>query len=279
MNNLGSGDFDLVFQTKTAQTLLCDGQDTFLSGDDRDVWQLAISNRIHSILEHSEERSIIQDDLFIIGRAALSAFLQANVTGPPLTWSPATTILPHLSLNEYRLVDQRQKLISSLAVDGIACYPLAPNIELFSLAKCLLNHPAVINEDRVDQLRFRIRVNAWHQRLLTEVAPSLQDLIYSDLELLERIATAQDDQKRVEFLIERATIHLDHGFDELARRDLTEATQKHKFAFALTGRLGKRTKFQQHDLSQLVVLAKSNGADAPSDHERKAYMNGQEEPS
>jgi tetratricopeptide (TPR) repeat protein len=61
----------------------------------------------------------------------------------------------------------------------------------------------------------------------------------------------------VAFLLERATVHTHYGFDKLARADLEQAAEQRAFKFALTGLLGKRTKFQQKETSQLVVLARS----------------------
>ena len=59
------------------------------------------------------------------------------------------------------------------------------------------------------------------------------------------------------FLLERVTIDLHHGFDKNAQALLGEASQLRGFHYVLTGRLGKRTRYQERDISQLVVLAKS----------------------
>ena len=71
------------------------------------------------------------------------------------------------------------------------------------------------------------------------------------------------------FLLERATIHVHHGFGQLAKEDLEVAQNERRFDFALTGLLGKRTKFQQKDVSQLVVLAKSNEGGLDSDNSKR----------
>ncbi|KAL9629788.1 MAG: hypothetical protein Q9164_006725 [Protoblastenia rupestris] len=79
-------------------------------------------------------------------------------------------------------------------------------------------------------------------------------MIYNDLGLLNADTSA-------DLLIERASVHTLHGFDAQARDDLSNATKQRHFEYALTGRLGKRTKFQEKQLSQLVVLAKSADKD------------------
>jgi tetratricopeptide (TPR) repeat protein len=78
----------------------------------------------------------------------------------------------------------------------------------------------------------------------------------------------------VPFLLESATIHTHHGHDKLAKDALKEATELRHFEFAVTGLLGKRTKFQQKDTSQLVVLARSVGDTTNSDCATDAAVNG-----
>ncbi|KAL2037555.1 hypothetical protein N7G274_009667 [Stereocaulon virgatum] len=143
-------------------------------------------------------------------------------------------------------------------MDGEAVYKLIPHVELLCLARCLLNHRSL--GQNTEELLARLRVNFWHQRLLSDVSPTLQQSIYEDLSVLEQrilsIRAASEVISPAEFLIERATIHTHHGFDVKARNDLTAAARERSFHFALTGRLGKRTKYQEKELSQLVVLAK-----------------------
>lgn len=52
-------------------------------------------------------------------------------------------------------------------------------------------------------------------------------------------------------------MHLLHGYDLKAKSDLKQAAEERSFEFVLTGKLGKRTKYQHKDISQLVVLARS----------------------
>src|SRR5947199_5490449 len=78
----------------------------------------------------------------------------------------------------------------------------------------------------------------------------------------------------VEFLVERAAIRIHYGDDAKAREDLLKAAKTRKFQFALTGALGKRTKFQERDLSQLVVLAKSRDVEPEPYSSRKSSRIG-----
>ena len=224
-------------------------------------WSQFLIQRIHRLLEQQPSGSSTEHDIFSLASVAFDAFLQANVTGPPLSYNPTDGILPSSLLERTNTsVEQLQKrLISSLSVDGEAVYPLIPHIELFCLAKCILNHPSMTQD--LSLRLARLRVNFWHQRLLTEISLSLQVALYDDLLLIgDIILTSRVSHSVIspaQFLLERATIHIHHGFDQKARADIEQAARERSFHYALTGRLGKRTKYQDKALSQLVVLAKS----------------------
>ncbi|KAF7163558.1 hypothetical protein CNMCM5623_008407 [Aspergillus felis] len=199
-----------------------------------------------------------------IGLAALFSFMQSNITGPPLDFNSADVVFPNaLHSDATKLLAVRNHIIRELSVDGEAAYKLTPNVELFALAKALLVDADILLPDGPLVARTaRLRVNFLHQNMLSEATSTLQDAIYSDLEELSKILLSEKSvfstaQEKGCFLVERATIHTHHGFDAKARADLEQAAAVRKFEFALTGKLGKRTKFQEHDISQLVVLAKS----------------------
>lgn len=252
------GDYHKILTSSTARKLL--DHDCGVSEGPHtreDDWQGFLTRRLNFLLERSKGFDL-DEDLFLIGCATLSAFLQSNVTGPPLSWNPATIIIPQKVRDGIALGNDIQALwIASLTVDGEAVYKLMPHVELFCLAKFLLNFEFADRGAATEHLRYRLRVNFWHQRLLSDTSPTLQESIYRDLQLLEEKLVGEDGQARAEYHIERATIHTYYGYDAKARDDLAEAARLRRFEFALTGRLGKRTKFQEKELSQLVVLAKS----------------------
>lgn len=195
-----------------------------------------------------------QSQILHLGLAALFAFLQSNVTGPPLDFNSAETVLPAVlraDIATTRTV--RSKIIREWSVDGEAAYKLTPNPELFSVAKALLADVEL--RGAVAANTARMRVNFLHQKMLSEVTSPLQDAIYKDTEVLVKANLNTEDLSR--FLLERAIIHTHHGFDGKARADIDEASKIRNFEFALTGQMGKRTKFQERDTSQLVILAKS----------------------
>lgn len=207
-----------------------------------------------------------------IGYSALECFLQSNCTGPPLDFDPEPVIIPRLYTKANGSLAQLKKdLFQGLSVDGNAVYALTPNIELFWLAKVCMGNK-VTAEAGFNGRRARYRVTFVHQKLLLEKSDTLREQVYADADVLEhqlasRLAFhgAAAEEHFVEFLVERAAIRTYYGDDAKAREDLVRAAQIRKFQFALTGVLGKRTKFQDRDITQLVVLAQSR------EHEPEPY--------
>ena len=229
------------------------------------AWFNNIIARINDQLEDttsSVDTLAVKQEILQIGIAALHAFLQSNVTGPPLDPDldelVSSTALGKAQLGQ--LQGFRRLLISGLTIDGEAAYALTPHVEYFCLAKAILTHKGVVDGDTDSQWQ-RLRLNFWHQRMLSDVAPTLQKEIYDDLEIIGQILLLSDSKSetnlKIQFLLERAAIHTYHGFDAKAREDLDWAAKLTGLEYVLTGRLGKRTKFQQNELSQLVILARS----------------------
>ncbi|KAL4865360.1 hypothetical protein BDV12DRAFT_200204 [Aspergillus spectabilis] len=244
-NSAGEGSLDRVFQGDISYT-------QFVSEQTKSVVSTPMDG-----LSLEQQKS----QLLYIGLAALFAFLQTNVTGPPLEFKSADIIIPSaLRSNPATLRSIRYKVIRELSVDGEAAYKLTPCVELFAVAKAILVDADILAADGpLVASTARLRVNFLHQKMLSEVTSTLQDVIYKDLDGLSKSVLGDNTPglEKGKFLLERATIHIHHGFDAKARTDLEKAAAVRKFEFALTGRLGKRTKFQDRDISQLVILAKS----------------------
>ncbi|KIN00324.1 hypothetical protein OIDMADRAFT_199704 [Oidiodendron maius Zn] len=185
------GDFRAVLQNPTSQDLFERLSQTILHS--REQQQAALQE----LRFDSDEGSIL---VLITGLAAISAFLQANVTGPTLS-------LGSIFSEKFNTPLFKEKCLKSLDVDGVS-----------------LDH----------------------------------DIL--------RPQTTFSTEARVQFLLEKAQIYIMQGLELKARENVNLASTVCGFNYALAGALGKKTKFQQTDISQLVVFAKSkedgNGNDA-----------------
>ncbi|KAL2267943.1 hypothetical protein VTJ83DRAFT_5220 [Remersonia thermophila] len=196
----------------------------------------------------------------------------------------------------------RRACLHSLDVDGVSIYEHVPLIEVFCLARWILTAPSVAHLQGLDNPALRspawlaLRVHVWHYKLLTQPSlgpgslfnksaqwcdvPSLQGRIEKGLEELEKeiVGPAEGDDEpvdaasqpwdasaKVRFLVEKANVCILLGHDVKAREALRRAASLGGFVYALSGALGKRTRFQEKSTSQLVVLAKSgNGQRQPA---------------
>lgn len=274
LEHLEQGEYQELLQSIEAKELLFpdDLQQKFGSDDSTASasWSAFLAQRLQTtcIAKAEETRSTI---LFCIGYAALLAFVQANITGPPLKFRPSTIILPESIATSRKLYgDIQAQLLAELSVDGIAPYKLTPNIELYCLARSVMNNISIL--ENVKAVKWaRMRATSLHQRLLSEISSTIQNSLYDDLDAIENdLDAAGVTDVKAEFLLERSAIHIHHGLDKLARKDIDAATDRRQFDFALTGLLGKRTKFQEKETSQLVVLAKSHVGDDASDGHAEA---------
>ncbi|PSR78786.1 hypothetical protein BD289DRAFT_443404 [Coniella lustricola] len=224
-----------------------------------------------------------------VGVEAFNAFLQANVTGPVLSHEQTQLARPHEG--------QVDLTLSSLDVDGVSPYPFIPHIDLFCLAKHAIDNAtteswAASSSASVSGISLpwmRLRLHVWHYKLfiqpslsagsiftknigLSEV-PSLVEKIQDSLREVEsdvlgeawEVTSSSSSERwpaqdKVRFLVEKANVCIMLGQDIQARNAMDAAAELNGFVYALSGALGKRTRFQEKSTSQLVVLAKSGVA-------------------
>jgi tetratricopeptide (TPR) repeat protein len=182
--------------------------------------------------------------------ACLNAFLQANWTGPDLDVHPLSLLnIPvekHPSITEETL---QQKAIAELAYAGEPAYHLAAATFLFRLAQILLDLP--YHHTRSAEWW---RMRAWniHAQLLGEPV-AFPGVLLEDLE-----QTFADEPDLVgQLWLERGLLDHRQSNDRAALECFVRAARATGLRYELTGALGRRTKFQQTDLTQLVLLAES----------------------
>ncbi|CEJ90440.1 hypothetical protein VHEMI06229 [[Torrubiella] hemipterigena] len=261
----------------------------------KSVDQTASENRQSDILSEDETA-----EAFTLGLAALQLFLQINVTGPVVP-SKEIESLETKFASEWTctLSHMRRACLKYLAVDGLAPYPHIPYIELFCLAKYIFTTALTsLSTDTItlptgpdgESVKYslswtRLRIHAWHYKLIAQPSfgganftkssqwSELPTLAKQILDLMESVRSrimggdvwAEDEawnvDEKVEYLLESANNYILLGRSDLAKSTIKEAAQTSGLSFALSGALGKRTRFQEKSISQMVVLAKSNSSD------------------
>jgi tetratricopeptide (TPR) repeat protein len=192
----------------------------------------------------------------VVAVACLHAFLQVNWTGPDLDVRPLEVITleaeSSLSLNEDVL---NEKAISELAYGGEPAYHLTKVAAFLRLAQILLdlpyNHCQTISW-------WKLRTSLVHQQLLDELVPPSTPP--ASIGPLKTIFSSEPDLLG-QLILEQGLVEHQITQDKSAAELFVQAAKTTGLEYMLTGALGKRTKFQQTDLSQLVLLAESHLVD------------------
>ncbi|PJF17358.1 hypothetical protein PSACC_02794 [Paramicrosporidium saccamoebae] len=195
------------------------------------VEHLQIHNALEIFTEYLSTGTICKDSA--LGTACVLAFVQANWTGPYLPES-----FPDPSHGE---------CVKKLQMGGEAVYPLVRYPWLLVLAKECLDG------------WWLLRALHLNQRLLdspsSELVEMMEVLITANVSKLGELTAGES-------CVEAALIAQTNGNQKLSE-DLIEAACKYSgFRHHLTGILGRRTKFQSFDVTQLAVKVEES---APRD--------------
>ncbi|KAG6887909.1 hypothetical protein C0992_010259 [Termitomyces sp. T32_za158] len=186
--------------------------------------------------------------------ACLHAFVQLNWTGPDLDVQPLEVI----SVESAAVTEEsiNRKAISELAQGGEPAYHLTKVAAFLRLAQIVLALPY----DHCQSASWwRLRVAFVHQQVLDEPVPQPSGLMMG-LEPLKASLSAEPDLTG-RLILEEGLLEHQLSQDRSAADLFVQAAKTTGLEYELTGALGKRTKFQQSDLSQLVLLAESHLSD------------------
>ncbi|KAI8085980.1 uncharacterized protein BX664DRAFT_334618 [Halteromyces radiatus] len=204
-----------------------------------------------STIKQEEEELERLHSLFLTAIACLNIFIQQNWTGP----------LVDLTISELVGLDDHSKLhaqcLNSLSADGEQVYHLSDQLGYLVVAKTILL--SLKNQDvLLTNVLWARRAVFIQQQLLDECTGTLQDLLTDLTNMIGKNKLLLDDkQLRVRYELETALVYSYFGQDKDAFDQMKQAQVTSGFQWSLTGALGKRTKFQTFDVSQLVVLAES----------------------
>lgn len=237
---VGQGDFKAVFNSPQLQALLKLG-----SND--------LSLSFHDLLPGTSNSSSKDPNLqfirLIAGITCLNAFIQVNWTGPDLDITP----LQIFSIDGISEKELNQKATAELSRGGEPAYHLTQHASLLRVAQIIFEEVDLGLCQSAPW--WRLRLTRIHQHVLDEPVPfppsiagdlsPLYSSFCSDRDLLGRLA------------LEHGLLEHQVGQDKAASELFIKAARYFGLEYELTGALGKRTKFQQTDVTQLVLLAES----------------------
>ena len=185
----------------------------------------------------------------LVAVALLHAFVQLNWTGPDLGFT-ALDFLPVTSLS---LEELNSASLPHLTLGGEPAYHLCSQPILFLLSLRLLNSLSRNTTPPVTLPWWILRAHLVHQSLLDEHVP----LPSSDLQAVKNLPLPDDADLLASREVELGLYYHSLDQDKAANAAFLSAAKASGLEFELSGALGKRTKFQQEALSQLVLLAES----------------------
>lgn len=225
----------------------------------------------------AEENELL---FLVIGIACLHAFVQINWTGPDLPVTPADILFGSIEPGVLSEESLNHKAVRELAYGGEPAYHLAKAATFLRLSQLSFALPYKL-----------CRLSAWwqlraiqvHQNILDETV-ALPDSATSVLQPLYSSIVSNRDLAG-QLALEQGLLHHHLGQDKLASELFVQAARYTGLNYELTGALGKRTKFQQTELSQLVLLAESrdrkqtegNENLVPSNHNNNTSVNNRPE--
>ncbi|KAF9355748.1 hypothetical protein BGX26_006187 [Mortierella sp. AD094] len=274
-----AGEYGLALKTPVAAEIF----GTHLSETDADAVELNttidlaafLTKRVHAYVNSTASSPSTTSspylDVLFVGIAALYAFVQAGWTGPDLGFEPID-ILP--AQVKPKAKDLDKQALDKLAVGGETTYHLSAQILFLHIARILL----VDNQDELKKDSQVVKTVPWwalrtlflQQRTLEGPTGLLQSEMLALADEIEAVLTEEIkaengdleiiDKKEAQtrFWIEKGLILHWYTEDTKAYEVFQKAQSVSEFRFKVTGALGKRTKFQQYDTSQLVVVAESS---------------------
>uniref|UniRef100_A0A8C6UIN3 Tetratricopeptide repeat protein 27 n=1 Tax=Neogobius melanostomus TaxID=47308 RepID=A0A8C6UIN3_9GOBI len=180
-------------------------------------------------------------------------FAQNNWTGPPVELQDEE-LLPTALLQNQSSSSVRDSVLSSLLLDGESVYSLVSNPLLLLLSRVLLSAVA----DKTTSLQlvrwWTLRYVALHQQVLEACSPQLLTLAQSMTEHQSLLEKHQN--LLLQFHLECVYVNLSYYEYPSAKEHMRRAQELTGLGVNMTGALGKRTRFQEKSVAQLILEVK-----------------------
>uniref|UniRef100_A0A8C8CPE2 Tetratricopeptide repeat protein 27 n=1 Tax=Oncorhynchus tshawytscha TaxID=74940 RepID=A0A8C8CPE2_ONCTS len=257
LQSLFDGDFEAVLLSPQVLDLLGGGDGSY--GESIDDY---LERRVLAYLNDStqEDKADRENALLALAVSCLHLFAQSNWTGPPVAIHVPDLLPPALLTSLTEPGALTSALLSSLLLDGESVYCLVGNPFLLLLARVLLvNCSAKL--DSFELLPWwTLRYVSLHQQVLEERSPQLLGLAQTSIEKVMKYESLFSEGTLRNLSIQ---FHLECGYTSLTYYEYNPAKEHFQRAKELSGldmnmigALGKRTRFQQNFLAQLILDVK-----------------------
>ena len=213
---------------------------------------------IENALQNTSDQTLL-----LAGIASLLAFTQAGWTGPELEWN-SMQLFPENVVETTSLLAWNKQWSLELIIDGEEPYSLTPDPFLMWLAEFIFTNPKLL-ESR-ESVQPSSKLSAWwafrsaftHQKLLENQSSTLHERIFKFVGTVKSLGVGDSRALQARTHLEEGLLYHWYGNDVSAKACFQQAQAASGLKWDVTGIMGKRTKFQQFETSQLAIMASSS---------------------
>ncbi|XP_056624804.1 tetratricopeptide repeat protein 27 [Triplophysa dalaica] len=250
------GDFKAVLFSSAVRGLLGGPPE---EGDSIETWleRQVLSYLIKGPEDQRNDRETV---LLAMAVGCMNLFAQSNWTGPAVELQISDFLPEALHQSYSQPTSLNTAVLSSLQLDGECVYSLVSNPILLLLTRVILVHCGAKLESLQLLPWWTLRYVTLHQQILEERSPELLNLALSCIEKVckceELFNNITHGNLAIQFHLECSYTFLTYYEYQRAKQHLQMARDLLGLDINVTGALGKRTRFQENFLAQLIVDVK-----------------------